>query len=159
MKQMLFEQFSSCYDRNGWFVAVRNAVEGLAVDEAAWKPVGADNSIWELVAHLRYDNNAYLQRFKGIDFQHTASTNEETFDPSKDSWSAELASFDAVMGEFRTLLENADESKFDDRVLGKPEFTWSQVIVDLNAHNAYHAGQILLIRKLQGSWDRTRGVS
>lgn len=63
------------------------------------------------------------------------------------------------MLELRGLIEAADESKFDEPVKGKEQFTWSRAIADLNAHNAYHAGQILLIRKLQGSWNPRKGVS
>ena len=35
---------------------------------------------------------------------------------------------------------------------------WSP-LAQQNIHNAYHTGQIVLLRKLQGSWDRTKGVS
>lgn len=159
VKEFLLKQFSACYDRDGWFVAVRNALEGLTAEQAAWTPEGADNSIWRTVAHLSYDVNVYLQRFKGIDYQHTASTNDETFDESEADWQAELARFDSIMSEFRRLLEAADESKFDEPVLGNERFKWSEAIADLNAHNAYHGGQILLIRKLQGSWNPSKGVS
>lgn len=33
------------------------------------------------------------------------------------------------------------------------------LISDIDSHNAYHDGQILLIRKLLGSWNREKGVS
>lgn len=67
--------------------------------------------------------------------------------------------FDAVMAEFRELLSVADETKFDELVSDENPRKWAAVIADINAHNAYHAGQILLVRKLQGSWNREKGVS
>jgi hypothetical protein len=66
-KEILLEQFDRCYNNNGWFVAVRNALEGVTALQAIWKPEGSDNSIWETLAHISYYNNAYLQRFKGVD--------------------------------------------------------------------------------------------
>ena len=36
---------------------------------------------------------------------------------------------------------------------------WFSPLAQQNIHNAYHIGQIVLLRKLQGSWDRTKGVS
>jgi hypothetical protein len=32
------------------------------------------------------------------------------------------------------------------------------LIAHVGAHNAYHNGQILYVRKLQGAWDPSKGV-
>ena len=34
-----------------------------------------------------------------------------------------------------------------------------ETLAHQNIHNAYHIGQIVLLRKLQGSWDSSQGVS
>lgn len=39
-KGILLEQLDECYDKNGWFVAVRNALEGVTAEQAVWKPEG-----------------------------------------------------------------------------------------------------------------------
>lgn len=158
MKTILLEQFSRCYDENGWFVAIRNCVDGLTAKQAAWKPDGADNSIQQTLSHLAYYNNAYMMRFKGVDYVYDVEDNDETFDGSE-AWERTIARFDTVMSEFRELIRSADESKFDEQVPQKEERKWWELIADINAHNAYHAGQILLIRKLQGSWNPQKGVS
>jgi uncharacterized damage-inducible protein DinB len=161
IKETLIQQFSTCYDQNGWFVAVRNALEGVTAEQANWKPDGADNSIWETLAHLSYYNNAYLQRFKGIEYQYTVADNDATFEAgnSEADWKAEMERFDSIMTEWRELLTVADESKFDQSVQTKSERRWSELLADVNAHNAYHGGQVLLLRKLQGSWNPEKGVS
>ena len=70
-KDILLKQYDRCYNENGWFVAIRNEpLEGVTAVQAIWKPDGSDNSIWESLAHVSYYNNAYLQRFKGIDFKY-----------------------------------------------------------------------------------------
>lgn len=161
IKETLVQQFSTCYDENGWFVAVRNALEGVTAKQAIWKPDGADNSIWETLAHLSYYNNAYLQRFKGIEYQYAVADNDATFEggSSEGEWQDAVSKFDSIMTEWRELLIAADESKFDEPVPTKTERRWSELIADVNAHNAYHGGQILLLRKLQGSWNPEKGVS
>jgi uncharacterized damage-inducible protein DinB len=135
----------------------------VTAEQADWSPDGADNSIWETLTHVSYYNNAYLQRFKGIEFEYEISTNDESFKrsafPSEDEWKKVIDDFDAVMTEFRDLLSSADETKFDQLVSDENPRKWSALIADINAHNAYHAGQILLIRKLQGSWNPEKGVS
>ena len=161
-KETLLKQYDRCYDENGWFVAVRNALKGLTAVQAIWKPEGSDNSIWETLAHVSYYNNAYLQRFKGIDYKYDIADNDETFrsgDLSEAAWRAEVAKFDTIMTEWRGLIEAADESRFGDPVSAENRASWAEIIANVNAHNAYHGGQILLLRKLQGSWDPTSGVS
>lgn len=63
------------------------------------------------------------------------------------------------MNEWRNLLETADEEKFNESVSEKNKSLWSSVISHINLHNAHHAGQIVVLRKLQGSWDSSKGVS
>ena len=162
-KELLLQQFDMCYDRNGWFVAIRNALDGVTVEQAVWTPDDyGDNCIWELVSHVTYYIHAYVQRFKGVAFEYDVADNDETFrsgELTESDWQADLAKFDVVVKEFRALLANADEGKLDEPVPAKAERKWWEVIADINAHNAYHGGQILLLRKLQGSWNPEKGVS
>jgi uncharacterized damage-inducible protein DinB len=161
-KEILLEQFTACYDENGWFVALKNALQNLSAADAAWKPENSDNSIWELLSHLNYYNEAYLKRFKGIEYTYDVSNNDETFssaeNASEEAWGAEVERFVSVMSEWRARLESADESQLDEAV-PKKETSWSSLIAHINAHNAYHGGQIVLLRKFQGSWDAAKGVS
>jgi len=162
-KEVLLKQFDSCYDRNGWFVAVRNVLEGVTAEQAAWKAEGTNNSIWESLSHLTFYNSAYVQRFKGLDYKYSTNDNDETFtvpdNPSEDDWIAEVFKFDLTMRELRELIEAADASKFDQAVSETNQASWAELILNINAHNAYHGGQMLLIRKLQGIWNPEKGVS
>ena len=162
-KGNLLKQFANCYDENGWFVAVRNVLEGVTAEQAAWKAEGTNNSIWESLSHLTFYNSAYVQRFKGLDYKYSTNDNDETFtvpdNPSEDDWIAEVFKFDLTMRELRELIEAADASKFDQAVSETNQASWAELILNINAHNAYHGGQMLLIRKLQGIWNPEKGVS
>lgn len=163
IKKTLLEQFTACYDENDWFVALKNAVKNLTAEEAIWKTENLDNSIWEILSHLNFYNEAYLKRFKGIDYVYAISENSETFSSAEtateDAWQAELERFDSIMSEWRNLLEAADESKFGEAVSATNTSLWSSILAHINAHNAHHGGQIVILRKLQGSWDTSKGVS
>jgi uncharacterized damage-inducible protein DinB len=161
-KSVLARQFTGCYDKDGWFVAAKNAIEGLTVEQAAWKPEDSVNCIWETLSHITYYNNAYLQRFKGIEYEYDVTNNEETFSTgeyTEADWQADVARFDAVMTEWRALLEHADDAKFDEIAPPHEHRIWRDLIADMNAHTAHHGGQIVLLRKLQGSWDMGKGAS
>ena len=159
-KETLLRQLTKCYDENGWFVGTKNAIANLTAEQAEWKPEGADNSIREIIQHLNYYTNAYLERFKGNDYEYKISNNDESFDKGETgSWETESFRFDAIMNEWREQLKNADDSKLDDIAPPHEHRTWRELISDMTTHTAHHGGQIVLLRKLQGSWDSGGGVS
>ncbi|MFT3743517.1 MAG: DinB family protein [Pyrinomonadaceae bacterium] len=162
MKEMLLEQFTAAFDQNTWFVALKNTLEGVTATEAAWKPEGGDNSIWEIVSHLNFYNYAYVERFKGVDYQYPVEDNDATFtagDVNEDVWRADVEKLDRVLNEFRELIAAADESKFEEPVSASNPAKWRTLISNISLHNAHHGGQMVILRKMQGSWDRSKGVS
>lgn len=161
-KEILLEQFTACYDENGWFVALKNTLENLTAGEANWKTANLDNSIGEILTHLNFYNEAYLKRFKGVDYVYQIEDNDETFTSaaSEKDWQAEIERFNAIMSEWRELLDAAGDDRFDEAVSKTNQASWAKLLSNLNAHNAYHGGQIVVIRKLQGSWSAAQeGVS
>jgi hypothetical protein len=61
---------------------------------------------------------------------------------------------DGVMSEIEAANEKLAE------IVGKDkQYPWWEIITNINAHNAHHGGQIVVMRKLQGSWDASKGVS
>ncbi|MFN2501167.1 MAG: DinB family protein [Pyrinomonadaceae bacterium] len=163
VKDTLIDQFTACYDENHWFVATRNAVDGVTAEQALWKPSGFDNSIWQIVSHLSFYLYAYLERFRGVDYEYPTDNNDETFSAdnqdAEQGWEKALTSFDTIMTEFREEMSAATDSKFESPVSESNRVKWRTQIAHINAHTAYHCGQILLLRKLQGSWDKQQGVS
>jgi uncharacterized damage-inducible protein DinB len=57
---------------------------------------------------------------------------------------------DEVMKELEEWVESADEAKLKES---------AQVITHISTHNAYHVGQIIYVRREQGSWDAKNGVN
>lgn len=163
MKEFLLDQFTSNYDTNGWFVALKNALNNLSVQDAAWKADGADNSIWGVLAHLNFYNERYLKRFKGEQIESSHLENSETFAGSEnandEAWQEEIEKFERIMSEWKSAIESADESKFAQNVSAENQTPWAEIVGLINTHNAHHGGQIVILRKLQGSWDASKGVS
>ena len=160
-KNTLLEQFEICFETNGWFVSVKNAINGINAEQAAWKSVGSDNSIWSLLSHMNYYNNAYLERFQGRQFGYDIAENKETFTQSltDEEWQAEVRRFETIMNGWHRAIEAADEAKFEEIEPPFNEHSWAWIIASINAHTAHHGGQIVLLRKLQGSWNSGAGVS
>ena len=161
-KEILLEQFNSCYDENGWFVALKNALDGLNVKDALWKDGKLDHSIWELAVHLRYWNERWLKRFFGGEVEESKETIDATFRSESggaEEWEKLKNELFQVFAEWKRAIETADEAKFDEQVSADYENSWSVPLAHQNIHNAYHIGQIVAIRKMQGSWNSKRGVA
>ena len=159
MKDLLNEQFNACYDQNGWFVAVRTALEGVTAEQAFWKPPGADNSIWENVNHLIFWNERWLQRYRGELNEPQDVENKATFRSQETEWRAAVNRLYSIFDEWREKLAGLDEQKLSSMVNAGYQEPWWVPLAHQNIHNAYHTGQIVLLRKLQGAWDSSKGVS
>jgi uncharacterized damage-inducible protein DinB len=162
-KELLLQQFDNCYDENGWFSSLKHCLKALTAEQAAWRAEGADNSIWEIIAHLNYYNHAYLERFRGGEYEYKKADNEATFEQadevSEDAWAKVVHDFEHVMSRWREEIQNADEPKLAQLAPPRNEVPWWHLIANINTHIAHHGGQIVILRKLQGSWDASAGVS
>jgi uncharacterized damage-inducible protein DinB len=150
-KSILKEQFEACFDQSAWFASAKSALENLSAESAVWKPTDEVHSICEIITHLNFYNSKHLQRFKGIEVTDETIEIAETFSPEDQDWHKASKDFDAIMSEWKKHLEAADDVKLSSK--------WSSVIAHINIHNAYHIGQIVLVRKLQANWDDGQGVS
>jgi uncharacterized damage-inducible protein DinB len=158
-KEILLNQHSACYDENGWFVALKSALEGVTAEQAAWKPQNIDNSIWETVNHIIFWNERWLQRYRDELTKPEDVENKGTFKSEETDWQATLEKLNAVMDEWREKLESIDDAKLESPVNDEYQAPWRSPLAHQNIHNAYHIGQIVLLRKLQGSWNEEKGVS
>jgi uncharacterized damage-inducible protein DinB len=150
MKEVLLEQLKSTHTNKDWFVSVNVALEGLTPEQAAWKDNSGNHSIGQLANHLIFWNGQQLAKFKGEKPAAFSGNNEETFGTvDKAGWEQIVKKVDAVLTEWEKVIQEADEAKLK---------SWYATISKISTHNAYHTGQIIYIRKLQGSWDAGKGV-
>jgi uncharacterized damage-inducible protein DinB len=162
-KEILIEQFKAGYAENGWFVALKNALAGVTAEQAVWRAAGFDHSVWDAVYHLTFWNERWLKRYRNESIGQGPSSIADTFqapeNPGEADWQAMLAKFYGVMDGLKDALDNVSEEKLNELVSEKYGEPWSVPFAHINIHNAYHTGQIVVIRKLQGSWNPEQGVS
>jgi hypothetical protein len=150
LKSVLLEQLRSTHNKKEWFVDAMTAVNGLTPEQASWRDGKGNHSAGQLMYHLVFWNRRSLAKFKGEPAAKFSGNNEETFDSfDAKTWSATVRQLDEVMTELEKVVENADENQLK---------AWASEIEHIGAHNAYHIGQIVYIRRLQGSWDAEKGV-
>lgn len=150
LKSILLEPLRTTHNQKDWFVDANTAVAGLTAEQANWTPGSGDHSVGQLAYHLVFWNQRELAKFKGEKLADFSGNNDETFN-SFDSkkWAATVQQLDQVMTDWEKAVEAADDKKLE---------SWYSIIAHVGTHNAYHIGQIVYIRKLQGSWDPAKGV-
>ncbi len=162
-KQLLIEQFIACYNEPNWFVPLTTALDSLTAGQAGWKSNSTNNSIWQIVNHLIFWNRIYLNRFIGIPNPGIAD-NDTTFEGerisgSDEEWKKTVNEINHVFSEWLKVLKEAEDSKMDELAFEGAEGPWAPYLGLVNIHNAYHIGQIVTLRKQQGSWDSKKGVN
>lgn len=157
MKQLLLAQFRSTFNHADWFVPFQTAIEGLSEEQAFEKKDAAGHSIANLVQHLIFWNERYLNRLKGISGQEAVKDNAATFElPGSISWKELEEKANRLFHAWETALEHVEEKTLHSEMTGIP---WPDIIGQICLHNAYHTGQILTLRKMQGNWNSSKGVS
>ena len=158
LRSILLSQLHPTHDKAEWFVPVNTAVAGLSAEQAKWVPTNAagkldpnaNHSVGMLTYHLLFWNTNALARLKGEKPPPVPSNNDETFnDFDAATWTKTVQDLDAVLTALEDLVANADEAKLE---------KIAPTIANVSTHNAYHTGQILYVRKLQGSWNPDHGV-
>lgn len=149
-KDILLKQLKTTHTEKEWFVPLQGALEGLTPEQAMWRDSSGNHSIAQITSHLVFWNERTLAKLNGMQITDFKGDNTETFDAfTAERWGSTLNKLDSVMRTMEESITNADEKKLAE---------WYATLANVSTHNAYHTGQIVYIRKLQGSWDGDKGV-
>lgn len=150
LRGVLLEQLRTTHNQKEWFAPANTAVAGLTADQASWRDSKGNHSVGQLAYHLAFWDREELAKFKGEPEVKYSGNNDDTFngfDPKK--WDETVKQLDEVMTGWEKAVEAADDKKIAE---------WASTIAHIGAHNAYHVGEMVLVRKEQGSWDPAQGV-
>jgi uncharacterized damage-inducible protein DinB len=150
LKSILLEQLRTTHNEKDWFVPANIAVQGLTAEQANWTDGKGNHSIGQLTYHLLFWNRRALAAFNGETPAKFSGNNDETFTKfDAKQWEDTVKQLDEVLTAWEKAVEAADDKKIE---------ASASTIAHVGTHNAYHVGQIVYIRKLQGSWDPEKGV-
>lgn len=140
---------------DGAHVDFEAAVKDLPVSFRGKRPKGAAHSPWEVLEHLRITQWDILEFTRNAN--HTspefpdgywpgtqAPPNEEDWDKSADAFRAD---FKAITG----LVANESTDLFAQFPHGDGQTVLRKVLLVAD-HNAYHLGELVLLRRLLGAW-------
>ncbi len=129
-----------------------DAVEGIPPELRGRQPQGLPYSPWQLLEHLR------LAQWDILDFCVNPHYKEGTFPddywprdvaPKAGEWDKSVERFRADRQKLKKLAETAE---LEARVPAGTGQTFLRELLLVADHNAYHTGELIVVRRLLGCW-------
>lgn len=115
------------------------AVSELSAEQAAWTPAPGRHSIWQIVEHMSFWREYKLREMAGEerDEEEIARRNWPVItDTSGQAWEASVARLGELQQQLTDAMASSDEN--------------ARQLKNFLEHAAYHMGQIMYLRALQG---------
>lgn len=145
----IIKLFNDLADGSPWIdVNFAESLSGLTAKQAACRPIAGGNSIWEIIHHLTNWRKNVLQRIQG---KVIKTPSHNYFRPLKDTsekaWSETYQDFEKAGHEWVSFLDTFNSKEFETIYPGN-RLNYYEHIHGILQHDAYHLGQINILRKL-----------
>ena len=155
----LAEQVGAALSGPAWHGAsLQENLEGLTAEQAAARPVAEAHSIWELVLHLTAWTGEVARRLGGA---APAAPAEGDWPPvgavSPRAWAEAIARLRSAHEALAEAVRRYPPERWSHRVGGERDaplgtgVSYAEMVQGLLQHDAYHGGQIGLLRKALGA--------
>ena len=131
------------------------AVKGLPVELRGKVPKGAEHSLWQLLEHLRIAQSDILEFSR--DAKHQSPKWPEGYWPKEKvpvdekAWDQSVRAFKRDLKAMVALIEDPKTDLFAKIAHGNGQTILREALLAAD-HNAYHVGQLVLVRKMLGAW-------
>lgn len=158
---LLVRMIDEAYQKKAWHGAnLKGSLRGVGAREAAWRPGPKRHNIWELALHAAYWKYAVWRRLTGVKRGSFPIPGSNWFarptSPTEKAWRKDLALLDEQHRRLRDAAARISTERLDERTAGSGVSNLT-VLYGIAAHDAYHTGQIQLIRRLFRERGRVRG--
>ena len=151
LKQLLLGLLDEAFDKKAWHGPnLRGALRRLTAEQAAALPLPRRHNVWELTVHTAYWKYAVRRRLTGEKRGSFALPGSNWFEiPRSRSWKDDLRLLGDEHRQLRAAIAAYPASRLSKPIDQKKQ-TAAFSIRGIAAHDLYHAGQIGLLKKLQG---------
>jgi uncharacterized damage-inducible protein DinB len=144
--------FKKTIGSNPWHgPGVAQLLRNVRAGDAIAKPIPGSHSIWELVLHMTTWKAGPLRWIGG---SKKAVGKAENFpkitDASERAWKAAVAKLKATQKEWDAMLAGAADDELDVPASPSRKFTRYDLYIGVLQHDAYHAGQIAVLKRALG---------
>ena len=153
--ERLIDQFRRAHAGEPWHGSpVRGILKGVTHLEASRRPAKGAHSIWELVLHMTGWRNEAARRATGQPAaEPDAGDWPEVGDPTASRWQAALEALDTAHENLVSAVSGLSDEQLmkptsDPRDPHGVGVTCYELLHGIVQHDAYHAGQIAILKKL-----------
>jgi uncharacterized damage-inducible protein DinB len=128
------------------------AIRSVTAADAAWRPARGRHSIWEIALHIAYWNHAVRRRVSGDPgrFPRTPSNWPRLpLQPTDAAWDADRQLLREEHVRLVEAIRAVPTSRLGERPAGAKKWTFGELITGIALHDAYHTGQIQLLKRLR----------
>ncbi len=132
-----------------------DAVNGFPAELAGIRPDGAPHSAWELLEHIRIaleDILRFSQSAGHVSPPWPKAYWPNSPEPKPGQWQETVNAIRRDLAEFESLLKDPAQDLFRKFPWGEGQTLLREALL-IADHNAYHIGQLVLIRRLLGTWE------
>lgn len=128
------------------------ALRGVDARQARWSPNRGRQSIWRLTLHIAYWKYTIRRHLEAGDIprfpRSPANFPALPADPGEAAWRADKALLAAEHTALVAALGRLDPQQLHLRPPSGKRWTWGEMAIGILAHDAYHTGQIQLLKRL-----------
>ena len=140
--------------RRGWHGGPTplGALRGVTAEQAAWRPGPRRKSIWALALHIAYWDYAVRRLLEGSARgafpRAPANWPASPTRAEPRSWAADVALLQEEHERLADVVRRVDSARLGRRPAGSRQWTYGELLVGIAMHDAYHTGQIQLLKRL-----------
>lgn len=128
------------------------ALRGVDAVQAKWNPPGGKQSIWRLTLHIAYWKYTVRRHLEGGEIaRFPRSPANFPAIPAKATEAAWKSDRDLLAEEHDRLIAamaRLDPNRLDRRPPTGKRWTWGEMVIGVLVHDAYHTGQIQMLKRL-----------
>jgi hypothetical protein len=137
-------------------VTFEAAVKGIPAALRGKRPKGVEHSPWEILEHMRIAQRDILEF--SVDAKHVSPEWPSGYwpktktPPNDKAWSKSVRAFTADLESMRKLVAADSTDLYAPIPHGDGQTILREALL-IADHNAYHLGELVLVRRLLGAWE------
>jgi len=136
-------------------IGFESAVKGWPANLQGKKPAGAAHTPWEVLEHMRiaqWDILEFTRNPKHVSPEFPAGYwPKSQAPPDSEAWNNTLAAFRSDLKAIVKIVETKSTDFFTPLAHGDGQTVLREILLVAD-HNAYHLGELLLLRRQLGAW-------
>lgn len=155
LDQLSRQQLADLLKHGNAHLPFQEAVADFPIDKINRRPPNVPYSYWHLVEHLRITQRDILNYLRDANYAEPEWPKD--YWPASDAttdqagWDASIAAFEADLAELGATVEDP-ATDLTASVPSNPEHTVLREILIVADHNAYHVGELAILRQVDGTW-------